>query len=259
MINDRISLQYYEGKGFLNFLHPITKFLGLIIVTIIVLIFSNSPAIQALIFISGLVLLKITGYSFLEIQGGRLVISTAIFIALLQIVFIKSGIILFSLGPIQIHDQGLIQALTISLRFLSIILYSYLFVLSTDPSSFVLALVQTGMPYRFGFSIITAIRMIPMIKSESTRIYSAQITRGASYKLLPIRDFFRSVSQFLNVMIISMIKRVNSLVISMEGRSFGLYHTRTFVNAIAYSIIDRIIIACELLAIPLAIIWRLSR
>lgn len=256
MINQRISLQYYQDQGFLNLLHPVTKFLGLVVISFVLFFISDSILFHILFFAAGIILLKTSGYSLFRIQGGRLVALTAIFIALIQLIFVKEGETILSFGSVQIKSQALYQAVTVSLRFITIIVFSYLFVLSTEPTSFVLALVQLGLPYRFGFSIITAIRMVPVVKSEFTRISFAQITRGITYKLLPVNEFLRSITQFLKVLIISMIKRVNSLVISMEGRSFGLYQSRTFINEISYSAIDWIVIACEMLLIPLIIFWR---
>lgn len=257
MINQRISLQYYQGQGFINSLHPITKFLGLVVISFVLFFISDSILFHILFFVLGIILLKVSGYSLFRIQGGRLIVLTTIFIALIQLIFVKDGETIFSFGQIHINDQALFQAVTVSLRFIAIIIFSYLFVLSTEPTSFVLALVQLGLSYRFGFSIITAIRMIPIVKSEIIRISFAQITRGVSYKFFPIKEFLQSIMQFLKVVIISMIKRVNSLVISMEGRSFGLYKSRTFIKEISYSAIDRVVIVCEMLLIPFILFWRL--
>jgi energy-coupling factor transport system permease protein len=257
VINQLIALQYYPRQVFINSLHPITKFLGLVVISFMLFFVSDLIIFHIAFFSMGIILLKTAGYSLFRIQGGRLVVMTALLIAFIQLVFIKDGEILFSTGPARFTDQGLLMAVTVSLRFLTIILFSYLFVLSTEPTDFVLALVHLGLPYRFGFSIITAIRMVPIVKSEFTRISYAQITRGVAYKFLPFRQFLKNIKQFLKVMIISMFKRVNSLVISMEGRSFGLYNTRTFINEISYSAVDKIIIACEIILIPIIIFWRL--
>ncbi len=239
-------------------MHPIPKFLGLVVISIVLFLIPDSIILHILFFCLGYVLLMGSGYSLLRIQGGRMVVITAIFIALIQLIFVKEGVLLFSAGPIRFTDQALLLAITISLRFITIILFSYLFVLTTEPTNFVLALVQLGLPYRFGFSIITAIRMVPIVKSEFSRIAFAQATRGVSYKFLPVKKFFLNISQFLKVMIISMIKRVNSLVISMEGRSFGLHKSRTFVKEVTYSGVDRLVIFGEILLIPIIIIWRMK-
>jgi energy-coupling factor transport system permease protein len=258
VINQMISLQYYSRRLLLNSLHPITKFLALVVISFLLFFMSDSIFFHIAFFSMGIILLKTAGYSLFRIQGGRLVVMTTLLIAFIQLAFVKDGEILFPSGPARITDQGLVLAVTVSLRFLTIILFSYLFVLSTEPNSFVFALVHLGLPYRFGFSIITAIRMVPIVKSEFTRILYAQVTRGVVYKFLPFSQFLINIKQFLKVMIISIFKRVNSLVISMEGRSFGLYNTRTFINEISYSAVDKIIIACEIILIPIIILWRLK-
>jgi energy-coupling factor transport system permease protein len=253
VISQTITLQYYPRQVFLNSLHPLTKFLGLIVVSFVLFFNTDTILFHVLFFCLGIFLLKISGYSLLKIQGGRIIIASTIFIALIQLAFINEGEVIFSIGSIQVTDQAFMLAVTVSLRFITIILFSYLFVLSTEPNSFVLALVQLGMPYRFGFAIITAIKMVPAVKSEFTRIIFAQLSRGVTYKLFPVRQFFQTIKQFLNVLIIAMIKRVNSLEVSMEGRSFGLYKTRTFIKEISYSAVDLLIIICELLLIPIII------
>ena len=152
---------------------------------------------------------------------------------------------------LRITDLGLINAVRASLRFISIILLSYLFVLTTDPGSFVASLVQLGIPYRYGYTLITAMRMIPMVKSEVNKISYAQITRGAKYSLFPINKLISNINRFFKVVLIAMIKRVNQLVISMEGRSFGLYQKKTTLNQITFNWLDYLVIFLSLLLIPI--------
>jgi energy-coupling factor transport system permease protein len=172
------------------------------------------------------------------------------------LVFANEGEVLLRLNFLEITKSGLTHSVSASSRFMAVILLSYLFVLSTDPGKFVVSLVNLGLPYRFGYTLITALRMIPLFQSEVKIILFAQITRGANYRIFPLMNMVRSFRQFLKVVMIAILKRVNQLVISMEGRSFGLYKERTQMNTISYNWADKTVMFTAIALIPLAIIWR---
>jgi energy-coupling factor transport system permease protein len=174
----------------------------------------------------------------------------------MQLIFINEGETFIHFYIFEITTTGLINSISAASRFISIILLSYLFVLSTDPGKFVSSLVGIGLPYRFGYTLITALRMIPLVKAEVEKILFAQVARGANFKAVPIKKAVENIGRFLKVVLIAMFKRVNQLVISMEGRSFGLYDTRSTLSKIHYLWTDYVIISLSLALILISILWR---
>lgn len=253
MFKQAKALQYYSGNYFLQKINPFAKFSVLISLSAIMFI-SHSVWIHTGILFFSTALFILLPFSFLQLQAAKTLVITTIFIGLLQVVFAKEGEILINLNFIEITTSGLINSISASSRFISVILLSYLFVLSTDPGKFVLSFVGLGLPYRFGFTLITALRMIPLVKAEAERIFFAQIARGATYKPFPLLKMARSIGQFLKVMMIALLKRVNQLVISMEGRSFGLYAARSSLNNVTYLWTDYMIIIFAIALIPIAVI-----
>lgn len=249
------ALQYYSGDNFLQKINPLAKFCALISLSAIMYI-SHSVWIHTGIFFYATALFILLPFSFFKLQGAKVLVLTTIFIGLLQVIFSNEGEILINLFFIEITKTGFINAISASSRFMSVILLSYLFVLSTDPGKFVLAFVGLGMPYRFGYTLITALRMIPLVKAEAEKIFFAQIARGADYKPFPLMKMISSIRQLLKVMMIALLKRVNQLVISMEGRSFGLSNERTTMSTISYNWTDKAVIVAAIAIIPLAIFWR---
>lgn len=249
------ALQYYRTGHFLETINPLSKFTVLSCFSAFVFI-SGSVYSPIVVFISCGIIFFLSPFRFFEFQGSRILFVTTMFIAILQILFLEQGNVLVTLPFLRITDLGLINAIRASLRFISIILLSYLFVLTTDPGSFVASLVQLGLPYRYGYTLITAMRMIPMIKSEVNKISYAQITRGVKYSLFPINKLISNINRFFKVVLIAMIKRVNQLVISMEGRSFGLYPKKTTLNQITFNRLDYLVIFLSLLLIPISFLWR---
>ena len=255
MFKQAKALQYYSGDYFLQKINPLAKFSILMCLTAILFI-SRSIWIQTGILFFATALFILMPFSFLQLQGAKTLIITTIFIGLLQVVFANEGEILINLNFIELTKSGFINSISASSKFMSVILLSYLFVLSTDPGKFVLSLVGLGLPYRFGFTLSTALRMIPLVKAEAEKIFFAQIARGANYKLFPPLKMIRSIGQFLKVMMIALLKRVNQLVISMEGRSFGLYATRSSLNRVTYQWTDYLIFTTAIALILIVVFGR---
>jgi energy-coupling factor transport system permease protein len=149
-------------------------------------------------------------------------------ITVLQVALNRQGPILVHFGPLQLTVEGLVRGIYLGARFLVVVLISYLFVLTTAPDQLAYALMQAGLPYRFGFTLVTALRLIPIFEGEALTVYRAQLVRGVSYKGKDWRGFWNNLQSYLLPLLVSAIQKVDALSISMEGRCYGMYHTRTY-------------------------------
>ena len=181
----------------------------------------------------------------------RFIYLFGLLIFLVQALAVGEGVLLwrFSWGPlhISIRSEGLREGLKLMMRFINIIGSSYLFVVATDPNKLAYALMQLGLPYRFGFALITALRFIPIFHLELEQVKNAQMAKGIELEGLSLKNLLRAVRYLYVPLVISALSRVDNLTISMQGRAFGLHPERTFMSSQALSTKDRIII----LAIPL--------
>jgi len=149
---------------------------------------------------------------------------------LLHLLFDKNGsmIIDSEIKIISLTSGGLNSGLRISGRFLSVIFLSYTFILSTDPNHLAYAIMRTGIPYRYGFMLVTALRLAPLLEEEGRIIYQSQLARGVQYDRQSLGKQFLLVKQFLTPLLLSALQRADKLFFSLEGRGFGKYPTRTF-------------------------------
>jgi energy-coupling factor transport system permease protein len=115
-------------------------------------------------------------------------------------------------------------------RFLSVVLLSYLYVLTTDPNDLAYALMRAGLPYRYGFALITALRLVPLFEQEGQTVYNAQLARGVRYDVRSPRRLLILARQFFLPLLVSALSKVDALAVSMEGRCFDKYPTRTFLH-----------------------------
>jgi len=240
-MNKSKAIQYVPDSTVLSSLNPLTNSILLVTIAITTLI---SPELipQFVILVILSVLFSLSEIRVLQLQGSKFLLFTSVFIGVVQILFFRQGEILFSIAGLPIYTAAVNRAAIYSARFTSIILESYLFVFSTDPNALVYMLMRIGLPYRFGFAMVNAIRMLPISRNEIQRIHIAQVSRGARYRFFPVRLFAGQVSRFLQVLIVSLIKRVDALVYSLEGRSFGIYKKRTFLSKSHIRSVDWIVI-----------------
>jgi energy-coupling factor transport system permease protein len=241
-------IAYQPGDSFLHRLHPLTKAAWLILGTAIVF------AVRSPWAVTGAVALLLPGFPIAgvrlgRVRGTRLFISTALLLGLLQVLFLREGTTLVAIGPWAITSGGVQAGIYVAGRFLSVILLSYLFVLTTEPNDLAYALMRAGLPYRYGFALITALRLVPVFEQEGQIVYNAQLARGVRYDVRSPRRFLTLARQFVLPLLVSALGKVDALAVSMEGRSFGKYPTRTFLREVRATWLDGVALALLVVAI----------
>jgi len=222
---------YRNGESFLHLLHPLTKGAWLLFGTILVFAIRSPWLVAAVV---GLLLLgfPVAGVQLRSVRGTRLFVTTALLLGLLQAVFVDQGAVLLEIGPLTVTAGGVEAGVYVAGRFLSVILLSYLFVLTTEPNDLAYALMRAGLPYRYGFALITALRLVPAFEQEGQTVYNAQLARGVRYDVRSPRRFLALARQFILPLLVSTLGRVDALAVSMEGRCFGKYPSRTFLREV---------------------------
>jgi energy-coupling factor transport system permease protein len=233
------KLSYLPGSSIAHQLYPLTKFIWLLVATVLVFLIQDGRLLMATAGLSALVLISIDR-NLWGMRGFRLVLITGMTLLLLYLVFDKSGQVLFDPGYqiLSITSGGLLMGLRFSGRFLSIVFMSYIFILTTDPSDLAYALMKVGLPYRYGFMLVTALRLAPVMEEEGQTIYRAQLVRGIRYDRGNLRKMVLIIQQFMTPLLISALRRADKLVFSMEGRGFGKQSQRTFRKRPPLTILD---------------------
>lgn len=227
------GLAYVPGSNALYRIHPLCKLVLLLSFSITVLLLDG--------YLPGfilLVMLLITyqaaglGMSFFW-RKLKLILIFGTMILFVQALFCREGKLLWYYSipgkiNLEIWSGGLLSGLGMALRFINVIGSSYLFVAITNPNELAFALMQAGLPYRYGFMLVTSLRFIPLFQLELNNVRNAQLAKGIDLEGLSPRNFLRAVRYLLLPLVISALSKVDSLAISMEGRAFGLYPTRTY-------------------------------
>lgn len=219
-------------------LNPLLNLFLLIFVLIGILIFP-SWRLSLVLLLLVLVLFKATRTSLkFSRRRTKFIILFSVLLLLFQIVLTSNGTVfgyifpkLGDFGPFfPITDYGIERGLSISLRFLLIVLSSMLFVSVTDPTLLAHSLTRLRMPFRYSFALVIALRFLPLFDSENQVVRLAQKSRGIEPEIGGIRKLLRTVQYTFFPLLVSSLSRVEALSISMDGRGFGYSNTRTYLR-----------------------------
>ena len=233
----------------LHRLHPVVKLAWLLWVTAAVFVF-NSAILPAAATACAVGLLWLSGVAPWRIPGIRVWCSVGLAILAIQIVFVSGGDPVF--GPVSVG--GLTAGVRAAGRLLAVVFMSALFVITTEPVSLACALMKVGLPYRWGFTLVTALRLVPIFRVEAHHVYRAQLVRGVAYDAAGPRRWWLILRHLCLPLLVSALRTAHSLSLSMEGRGFGLYRQRTYTREVPSG--RRDVLAGTLLVVSLvAAVW----
>jgi energy-coupling factor transport system permease protein len=176
----------------------------------------------------------------LRLTKGRtkFVILFSILLFLVQILVTSNGVLLGyiipKIGPIgplfSVTDFGIERGLALSIRFLLLIFSSMLFVSVTDPTLLAHSLTRLRIPYRYSFSLVIALRFLPLFDLENHAVRMAQKSRGITPEVTGFRKIIRTIQYTFFPLLVSALSRVDSLSMSMDGRGFGYTRDRSYLR-----------------------------
>lgn len=237
-----MRLRYEGGATLLHRLNPMTRLLALVAYSVSIFLFS-SLTLELLSFLAMLLVAAWLGSrSIAALVVSKYFLSFAVVIVAVQAVFTGGGDTIVSiplvLFRVDITAMGVYNGLLIAFRFLTIILASALFIVTTEPNGLAYALMRAGLPYRFGFMVVTAIRFLPVFEAEAGTVRNAQAARGLEIDAGGLRGVLKAARYTLMPLIVSALSRVDVLVVSMESRAFGHSRSRTFTRSPPFGAAD---------------------
>jgi len=189
------------------------------------------------------------------LQRLRFVILFATVLFVAQALSIREGSALFTIG-IPITIGGVLAGATMALRFLVILTSSLLFVAVTDPDRLAGAITRTGIPYRYAFLLVLALRFAPLFQQEMRTVRDAQRIRGVGPSFTSPRGIVRAIRYTFLPVIVSGLTRVDSITMAMKGRAFGRYRDRTPPSRQPMTAMDGLGFAATALLVALVILSR---
>jgi energy-coupling factor transport system permease protein len=227
-------MNFKPGQSLVHRLHPVGKAAWLLWLTVAVFILTpagagwRSATLPLFVALGAILLMWASGIAPWRVPGMRLWFFLGAVVLITHALSIPEGRTVA--GPVTI--EGLMSGVRATGRLLAVILMSALFVATTDPVSLACALMRVGLPYRWGFALVTALRLAPIFKVEAHHIYRAQLVRGVAYDARGPRRWWLMLRHLCLPLLVSALRTAHSLSLSMEGRAFGLHRRRTYTREV---------------------------
>jgi energy-coupling factor transport system permease protein len=170
------------------------------------------------------------------------------------------GPIWWQWGPISLSEASLMIGLSLGMRVLCFASYSLLFLTTTDPSRFILSLIQhLRVPYRFGYAMLAVYRFLPMLGYEFLLIRGAQRIRGVPERR-GAGGWVQQAVRYTVPLLAAALRRAERVAIAMEARGLGPGLHRTYYRFVPMRAVDvgAAIALIGVNALVIAVSWKLG-
>ena len=134
-------------------------------------------------------------------------------------------------GNYTITTEQLFYEFNIMIKYFTVIPAVLMFILTTNPSEFAASMNRIGMSYKISYSIAIALRYIPDVQADFTKIKHAQEARGIEMSSKAgLIDRIKNVSSILFPLIFTSMDRIDVVSNAMELRGFGKNKKRTWYS-----------------------------
>ncbi|WP_208585764.1 energy-coupling factor transporter transmembrane component T family protein [Gracilibacillus suaedae] len=238
--------QYVPGNSLIHRLDPRTKLI-VIFTFVIIVFFANNSWSYGWLTLFALILVLLTRLRIGYILKGITPVWFLIFFTfILHLIITKEGSVLIEIAGFTIHEGGVLQGLTISLRFFLLVLVTSLLTLTTSPMEITDAIEALLGPlkkikvpvHELALMMSISLRFIPTLLDETEKISKAQASRGVDLRTGSIKDRIYAIVPLLVPLFISAFKRAEELAMAMEARGYRGSEGRTKLRKLQFKSLD---------------------
>lgn len=264
MMEKMIIGRYIPVESILHRMDPRAKLLVIMLFIVIIFLANNVITYGLLaIFVFIAILSSNIPIKFL-FNGLKFILWLILFTFLLHILFTRDGAVILDLGWFKVYEQGLRQAIFISMRFFFLILVTSLLTLTTTPieitdgmESLLNPLKKLKFPvHELALMMSIALRFIPTLMDETDKILKAQMARGVDFSAGSLKQRAQAIVPLLIPLFISAFKRAEELAIAMEARGYRGGKGRTKYRLLKWEFRDTMAIVILAILAILLILFR---
>ena len=226
--------QYVPGNSVIHRMNPVTKIFLTIVICIAAFLSGNLFYLVGLLAVDLLigVIAGVPGKTWTIFKG---LLKIAIFLFVLQILLVRKG------TPVSwiITDEGLLTAARVVIRLVVVCMPLALVLAVTRVSDLTNSLVQVlHVPYKYAFTLSTAIRFIPQFLEEMAGIMEAQSARGVAFDKARGLKKFSMLLPLCAPLLISSVRKTDQTAAAAEVRGFRLRTRQSAYKRYPFTAID---------------------
>ncbi len=185
-----------------------------------------------------------------------------VFLMVINLLVIKDGEALFTLGSFTIYSGALIQTLYITIRLLLMVMITTLLTATTKPLELTLGIEvllapfkKIGLPaHEIAMMISIALRFIPTLIEETDRIMKAQASRGVDLDEGSIKEKIMAILSLIVPLFVSAFQKADDLANAMESRGYAPGAQRTRYKVLKWATRDTALVSGAFLVVALNIV-----
>ncbi len=247
---------YIERTSFVHRLHPTAKVFGLFVVFWSIYWMDN-PAVLAPLAVLVLAVALMMGAWENVYRFRWFFVLIVVPTMLTWMLFYRVGKPIIDVPLFYVSDASILFGLGRGLKVGILVLASVLFLSGTKVEELAVGLSRLGLPYRIGFTITLAFRLVPLFMESALTVVDAQRLRGYEFDHGgPIERIRRYVPVVIPVFM-GALRKANNMAMPLEARGFGRTHRPT--SFVEYKLHRRDAVAFMLLtmlaAVCFAVYW----
>lgn len=180
------------------------------------------------------------------LRGLKAIFILLLFSVVMNLLFNTQGTPVLTLGFIKITDDGIYSAIFLALRLFLLVVGSSLMTLTTTPLSLTDGLEKSlrflkkiHVPvHEISMMMSIALRFIPILLEETTKIMKAQQARGADFETGNLLRRAKAMVPILVPLFVSAFRRAEDLATAMESRCYRGDINRTRMHELTYQKAD---------------------
>lgn len=252
----RLAL-YLDNRTWVHRLHPVVRLAGMVVFFVVAFV-ADRP--QWLLPLAGLLLVLLWGTGSLTNVYRLRYLFVLVFIMTFIVWTLSYGADgsdpLFVWGPLTISRTAPIFALAMAIKLDIFLAAGILFLSTTRVEEFAYALARIGVPYKFGFTMTLAFRLVPAFLDAAYSVVQAQRCRGLDFEHgSPWQRLRRYVAVMVPVFM-GGLRRADNMAMALEARGFQSTHPRTMLRPVHFGGADAAtLVALTALTITYLLLW----
>ena len=242
---------YIDRPTFLHRLNPIVKVLGMLCFFVAAFV-TQAPA-AALPVAAGVCVLITVARAWSNVLRLR-VLFVMVFVMTFVIwtLFFRGGEPLVVWGPVRISAAGLRFAFGMAIKLDTFLGVGIVFLSTTKIEEFAYALTSVGMPYKLGFTMTLAFRLVPVFLDAAGTVVQAQRCRGFDFDEGNLWQRMRRYVPVIVPVFMGALRRADGMAMALEARGFQAQRARTAYEQYRFDGTDALVL---LMAITVAVVY----
>ena len=209
------------------------------------------------------VIISQIGFKYI-LQAFKPLIFMMFFLLVINILTVKNGTLLASIGPLSIYTGALSSTLAVVTRLVMMIMLTTLLTATTKPLDLTLGIEYILGPLKIvkfpvhevAMMISIALRFIPTIIEETMRIMNSQKSRGVDFEEGKLKEKISAILSLIVPLFAAAFQRAYDLADAMEARGYVPGANRTKYRKLAYRFSDFVVIFFSIAILGLSIASR---